>query len=62
MSTFTKKQHCERNIYLGSPFYKSYAEFERKWLSTVDPEKPNDLDTVEIARSLAEKYEKIICG
>ncbi len=61
-STVTKKQHCDRNIYLGNPFYKSYAEFERKWLSTVDPEKPSGLDTLETAKALAEKYEKNICG
>ena len=59
-SSLTKKQYCERNLYQGNQFYKSFAEFERKWLSTVDPEKPTDVDTVQIARTLAEKYEKAI--
>ena len=59
-SSLTKKQYCERNLYQGNQFYKSFAEFERKWLSTVDPEKPTDGDTVQIARALAEKYEKAI--
>ncbi len=59
-STVTKKQFNDRNTYLGDSFYKSYAEFERKWLSTVNPEKPSDGDTVETARTLAEKYEKTV--
>lgn len=59
-STTTKKQHCERNLYEGNSFYKNYAEFERKWLSTANPEAPTDGDTVEIARRLTEKYAKVI--
>ena len=59
-STTTKKQHCERNIYNGSQFYKGYADFEKKWLSTTDPEPPTDGNTVEIARRLLEKYKRAI--
>lgn len=59
-STTTKKQHCERNIYRGNQFYKSYAEFERKWLSTANPEPPTDGDTLAIAKALIEKYGKAI--
>lgn len=55
-STSTKKQYNDRSIYRGNEFYKRFAEFEKKWLSTVDPEEPSDGDTVEIARSLIEKY------
>lgn len=59
-STTTRKQHCERNIYRGNQFYKSYAEFERKWLSTANPEPPTDGNTVEAARKLLEKYRRAI--
>lgn len=59
-STTTRKQHCERNIYRGNQFYKNYAEFERKWLSTANPEPPTDGNTVEIARGLLEKYRRAI--
>ncbi len=59
-STTTRKQHCERNIYRGNQFYKNYAEFERKWLSTANPEPPTDGNTVEIARKLLEKYRRAI--
>lgn len=59
-STDTKKQPNDRNEYIGNQFYKRYAEFEKKWLSTVDPEKPTDEDTVEIARKLIGKYAKAI--
>ena len=59
-STTTKKQHCERNIYRGNQFYKNYAEFEKNWLSTADPEKPSEEDTLETASKLIEKYSKII--
>lgn len=59
-STTTKKQHCERNLYEGNSFYKTYAEFERKWLSSADPAEPTDGDTVEIARRLVEKYTSAI--
>lgn len=59
-STTTRKQHCERNIYRGNNFYKSYADFEKKWLSTADPEPPTDGDTVSEARKLYKKYSKHI--
>lgn len=59
-STTTRKQHCERNIYRGNQFYKNYAEFERKWLSTANPEPSTDGNTVEIARKLLEKYRRAI--
>lgn len=59
-STTTKKQHCERNIYRGNKFYKSYAEFERKWLSTVNPDAPSEENTVETARKMLEKYKRAI--
>lgn len=59
-STTTRKQHCERNIYRGNQFYKNYAEFERKWLSTANPEPPTDGNTVEIARKLLEKYRRAV--
>ena len=59
-STTTKKQHCERNIYRGNQFYKSYAEFEKKWLSTANPEKPTEDDTVAIAAKLIQRYAKKI--
>lgn len=59
-STTTRKQHCERNIYRGNQFYKSYAEFEKKWLSTVNPDEPSDGNTVEIARKMLEKYKRAI--
>lgn len=55
-STTTKKQHCERNLYRGNEFYKAYAEFERKWLSTANPEPPTEENTVDEARRLFEKY------
>ena len=55
-STTTKKQHCERNLYTGSDFYKRYAEFEKKWLSTANPEPPVEADTVDEARKLFNKY------
>ena len=55
-STTTKKQHCERNLYRGNEFYKAYAEFERKWLSTANPEPPSEENTVDEARRLFEKY------
>ena len=59
-STTTRKQHCERNIYRGNQFYKSYAEFERKWLSTANPDEPSNENTVELARKLLEKYKRAI--
>ena len=59
-STTTRKQHCERNIYRGNQFYKNYAEFERKWLSTANPDAPSNGNTVEIARKLLEKYKRAI--
>ncbi|MCR5523250.1 MAG: alpha-N-acetylglucosaminidase [Clostridia bacterium] len=59
-SSATKKRPNERNTYIGNNFYKSYAEFERKWLSTVDPEKPSEKNTVEVAAKLLEKYAKNI--
>lgn len=61
-STVTKKQYNDRNVYVGSSYYKSFAEFERKWLSTVNPDEPSGGDTVAIARALAEKYAKQIEG
>lgn len=59
-STKTKIQICERNMYQGSQFYKGVADFEKKWLSTVDPEEPTDADTVELARNLINKYDEMI--
>lgn len=59
-STTTRKQHCERNIYRGNQFYKNYAEFERKWLSTANPDAPSEENTVETARNLLEKYKRAI--
>lgn len=59
-STTTRKQHCERNIYRGNQFYKYYADFERKWLSTANPEPPSDKNTVELARGFLEKYRRAI--
>lgn len=59
-STTTRKQHCERNIYRGNSFYKNYAEFEKKWLSTANPEAPSEENTVELAAGLLEKYRKAI--
>lgn len=59
-STTTRKQHCERNIYRGNQFYKSYAEFERKWLSTANPDAPSEENTVETARALLAKYKRAI--
>lgn len=61
-STTTKKQHCERNLYTGNQFYKSYAEFEKKWLSTTNPDEPSGEDTVKLAKELLEKYGKAILG
>jgi alpha-N-acetylglucosaminidase len=55
-STTTKKQHCERNIYMGNDFYKRYAEFEKKWLSTANPEPPVEANTVDEARKLFNRY------
>lgn len=57
-STTTRKQHCERNLYRGNNFYKSYADFEKKWLSTANPEPPSEKDTLEEARKLYDKYLK----
>ncbi|MBQ2973013.1 MAG: alpha-N-acetylglucosaminidase C-terminal domain-containing protein [Clostridia bacterium] len=59
-STTTRKQHCERNIYRGNQFYKNYADFEKKWLSTVNPDAPSDGNTVETARHMIEKYKRAI--
>ncbi len=59
-STTTRKQHCERNIYRGNSFYKNYAEFEKKWLSTANPDAPSEENTVEVASRLLEKYRKAI--
>lgn len=59
-STTTRKQIDGRNIYRGSQFYKNYADFEKKWLSTANPEPPTDTDTVQLAASLVEKYSKSI--
>lgn len=59
-STTTRKQHCDRNTYTGNQFYKSYAEFERKWLSTANPEAPSNGNTVELARKMLEKYKRAI--
>ena len=59
-STTTKKQHCERNIYRGNQFYKNYAEFEKKWLSTANPDAPTDENTVETARHMIEKYRRAV--
>ena len=41
---------------MGNEFYKRYAEFEKKWLSTVNPEPPVEANTVEEARKLFNKY------
>lgn len=59
-STTTRKQHCERNIYRGNQFYKNYAEFEKKWLSTANPDAPSDADTVEASRRMIEKYRRAV--
>ncbi|MBQ2903623.1 MAG: alpha-N-acetylglucosaminidase C-terminal domain-containing protein [Clostridia bacterium] len=59
-STTTRKQHCERNIYRGNQFYKNYAEFEKKWLSTVNPDAPSEENTVEAARHMIEKYSRAV--
>lgn len=59
-STTTRKQIDGRNIYRGNQFYKNYADFEKKWLSTANPEAPSDGDTVKIATELIEKYAKAI--
>lgn len=59
-STTTKKQHCERSIYRGNQFYKNYADFEKKWLSTANPEPPTDANTVETARRMIEKYKRAV--
>ena len=59
-STTTRKQHGERNIYRGNQFYKNYAEFEKKWLSTVNPEEPSNGSTVETARKILKKYKRAI--
>lgn len=61
-STDTKKQPNDRNEYLGSQFYKSFSDFEKKWLQTVEPAKPTQGDTVETARELIEKYGDLIGG
>ncbi len=55
-STVTRKQINERNEYRGSSFYKNYGEFEKKWLSTANPEAPTEDDTLVIAKRLVEKY------
>lgn len=57
-SSVTKKQIDGRNVYRGSNFYKGFADFEKKWLSTADPAAPTDGNTIEIARDLIEKYAK----
>lgn len=59
-STTTRKQVDERNIYRGSQFYKNYADFEKKWLSTTNPEPPTDADTLKLAAELLAKYKKAI--
>lgn len=59
-STTTKKQHCERNLYRGNQFYKNYADFEKKWLSTANPEPPTNGNTVEMARAMLERYKRAI--
>lgn len=59
-STTTRKQIDGRNVYRGNQFYKSYADFEKKWLSTANPDAPTDTDTLQLAASLAEKYKKSI--
>ncbi|MCQ2474500.1 MAG: alpha-N-acetylglucosaminidase [Clostridia bacterium] len=59
-STATRKQINGRNEYRGNSFYKNYSDFERKWLSTSNPESPTDADTVELAERLIEKYKKVI--
>ena len=55
-TTVTKKQHDGRNEYAGNEFCKSFATWERDWLSKVDPPKPVEADTVAAARELVEKY------
>lgn len=59
-STTTRKQIDGRNIYRGNQFYKNYADFEKKWLSTANPDAPTDTGTVQLAASLAEKYRNAI--
>lgn len=58
--TETKKQHCERNEYLGSKFYRNFEKFDKSWLQNVSPEEPSGEDTVETARKLLEKYKRFI--
>ncbi len=63
ISTVTKKQRDGRNTYLGDPFYKSFAEFEKNWLRTCDPEPPSGGDTLAVAKRLIAKYsDKILKG
>ena len=63
ISTVTKKQRDGRNTYLGDPFYKSFAEFEKNWLRTCDPEPPSGGATLAVAKRLIAKYsEKILKG
>jgi len=59
-STTTRKQHCERNLYRGNQFYKNYADFEKKWLSTANPDAPSEEDTLELARKMLKKYKRAI--
>lgn len=59
-STTTRKQIDDRNVYRGNQFYKNYADFEKKWLSTANPEPPTDADTLELASELLTKYKKAI--
>ncbi len=58
-TTETKKQINERNIYKGNQFYKYFSDFERKWLSSVNPDEPTNGNTVEIARKLVNEYKEI---
>ena len=61
-STETRKQINGRNAYKGNRFYESYAEFERKWLQTVNPDAPTDKNTVELADNILKEYDKAING
>lgn len=58
-STVTRGRRDGRDAYRGSRFYKNYAEFERKWLSTANPEPPSGKNTLEAAKAALEKYRKI---
>lgn len=60
-STDTKKQENGRDEYQGGEFQKGLAKFEKNWLATYKPpEEPSAEDTLEVARTLLEKYRKEI--